>query len=259
MSNEELGNYDPEMMRDPAYRKLVEDSKQIMGNARSVIRANENKPPEQKPEQPPTKEGQVVLSEPQKLNQPIDFNLSDFNNVMRLDNNSTISKMQSVQTGGNKPIGSIWMSKEEMKKYFACKNIFKVKILNEIRYNTYRFHSLGAEQQEILFRMVDDIRNFHPLLVTEGNEIDEGKETPTRVLVRDGKNYKYLAELMIDYRKEIALMCLGVEYEEFDRLEMYSDPNYTILDIWGINDIIDGVLDRALTGTSYFLIPSEKL
>ena len=264
MSNEELGNYDPEMMRDPAYRKMVEEAKALMSNARQVIRSNENKPqtqaPTPTPEQTPTtKEGQVVLSEPQKLNQPIDFNLSDFQNMMRLDNNSTISKMQNIPTGGNKPIGSIWMGKDEMKKYFACKNIFKVKIVNQVRYNTYRFHSINSEQQQILFRMVEDIRNFYPLMVTEGAEIDEGRDKPTKVLVRDGKNYRHISEIMVDYRKEIAFMCLGIEYEDFERLEMFSDPNYTILDIWGINDILDGILERALSGTSYFLIPSDKL
>ncbi|HTH23127.1 MAG TPA: hypothetical protein VL854_12990 [Nitrososphaeraceae archaeon] len=256
-----LGNFDPNMMRDQKYKEVVNAALQMKQNAEEVLRSQ---PKIAQPVQPQPENKQdnksVILTEKLPNDNPSDFKMSDFTNVQKYDPNSPVSKMQNPQVGTVQSVGSIWMSKEDMKKYFATKNIFKIKILNEQNYKTYRFRSIGSEQQEKLYRMSNDLANFYPLMLAEENEIEGmDDDKPTKVLLRDGKHYKHVSELMTDYRREIAFMCLGIEYDEFDKLEQFSDPEYTVQDVWGINDVITGLLERSLQGTSYFRIAFNQL
>lgn len=255
-----LGNFDPNMMRDPQYKYAVNQALQIQENAKDVLRSEGIKS-QMQPEQKPQPENQhTIINTKSPNDNPSDFKMSDFTNVQKYEADSAIAKMQNPQVGTVQSVGSIWMSKEDMKKYFATKNIFKIKIRNEQNCKIYRFRSIGSEEQEKLYRMSNDLANFYPLMLAEENTIEGmDDDKPVKVLSRDGKNYKHVSELMTDYRREISLMCLGIDYDEYEKLEQFSDPEYTVQDIWGINDIITGILDRALQGTSYFRIAFNQL
>lgn len=95
------------------------------------------------------------------------------------------------------------------------------------------------------------------LLEKNTKEDIEGKEQP--VLIRNGQYYFKMSELEQDYRKLIADICLGISPDDYDILEQWSDPEYTVYDIWGINDILDGIMERAINGTSYFRIAFRQL
>jgi len=140
-----LGNFDPNMMRDQKYKEVVNAALQMKQNAEEVLRSQ---PKIAQPVQPQPENKQdnksVILTEKLPNDNPSDFKMSDFTNVQKYDPNSPVSKMQNPQVGTVQSVGSIWMSKEDMKKYFATKNIFKIKILNEQNYKTYRFRSIGS-------------------------------------------------------------------------------------------------------------------
>ena len=101
------------------------------------------------------------------------------------------------------------------------------------------------------------MRGFYTLMQLEGNTYEdiEGKERP--MLLRNGKKYRQVSKLENDYKKKLAKMVLNISEEDYPKLEQFSDPDLTVMDIWGLKDILDSILERAVSGASYFRIASK--
>ena len=283
----DLPNFDPSRMDDPNYRLMVEQARQIKDNEDALKKSGQTieqkdalrfKQEQQKAEPEPepakmtvidkTAEQLTPLLEERKPSAPIhdqkesgsDFKMQDFIDQEKYDANSPIYKnlnAQSNKTGVSTPIESMWINKGQVKKYLASKNSFKIKEKGENRYRAYRFKGIGETELEQLQKMGEDLRLFYNLMALEGyiTEDREGKER--LALRRNGKDYFQMSKLQLDYRKKVAEMCLGISNQDFAELEMLSDPDFTVHDIWGLYDILDTILERAVSGSSYFRIASK--
>jgi hypothetical protein len=248
----DLEGFDPKRMNDPQYVAMVKEARQIKDNELEVKRSQVLEKTKQEQAQARL---QAQAPKPVLVDRNTnDFTMSDFQTQERYDSNSPLAKQES-DTSGSKPISGIWMSKGQIKKYIAGKMIFKIKELGQNRYRTYRYQSLGNVEVERLKQMSEDLTNFYRLMIIE-DQYTEELGVRRRALFRNGKYYTMIGELESDFRKEIALLTLGINYSEFDELEMLSDPDFTTKDIWGLGDIIDGLLDKAINGNSFFLTAS---
>ena len=292
---EDLPNFDPNRMNDPNYVELVKQARMIKDNEDELRKAGQlieqkdalNKvPKEPEPNKitivdgndnaaliNKTPEPEFVipkhpLPEERKPSAPIhdqkehgsDFKMQDFIEQEKYDANSQIYKKlnaQDKQTGVSTPIESMWISKGQVKKYLASKNVFKIKEKEENRYRAYRFQAIGEDEIELLQKMGEDLRLFYNLMALEGYTAEDKQGKERLALRRYGKDYFQMTKLQLDYRKKVAEMCLGISNLDFSELEMFSDPDFSVLDIWGLNDIIDSILERAVSGASYFRIASK--
>lgn len=257
----DLEGFDPNKMNDPKYVELVKEARQIKDNADEVKRSQsmqgvsnqvaiqETKQEEKKPEPKP-----IIEDIKPKSN---DFLQSDFIEQEKYNANSQISKMLDSDQK-SKPINSMWISKGQFKKYISAKSVFKIKEKDIERYRTYRYHAIGDTEIERLRQMAEDLRLFYNLMQVEQTYFEDREGIKKAVLRRNGKYYNQFSKLETDYRKELAKMCLGIDEKEFSELEMFSDPDYTVHDIWGLADILDGILERAVAGSSYFRIASSR-
>lgn len=252
-----IENFDLERYhKDPAYRKYADQARQIKANADEIQKTKEkskepydiNKDPKYTKVVEQNQE-QVIEHKPQVTS---DFNFSDFANVQKYDANSSISK--ALTRDRNVPVNSIWTDRAELKKYWATKKYIKIKIANEDRFNSYTFKSVNDEQLKQLQQMAEDINSFYGLISLEKNQFEDVDGQRKPALYRNGRYYYKISDLQSDFRKAIAFICLGIPEDEFNILEQFSDPDYTVNDIWGIYDIIDGIYERALKGGTYFRI-----
>ena len=249
---QDLKGFDPTRMNDPIYVQLVKDMRQIKDNEMEVNRSMAHQQPK-----PQVQQQQQQVSNKQAQN-TADFTMSDFIEQEKYDTSSQISKQFNKDTTGQSiPINSMWVNKALIKKYLSSKMEFKIKEKGSERFRSYRYHAIGDEELEKLRQMAEDLRVFYQLMAMEGNtmEIKDGKTIP--VLRRNGKNFIQISKLETEYRRELAEMCLGISNEDFAQLEQWSNSEYTIMDIWGLNDILDSILERAALGTSYFRIASK--
>lgn len=260
---EDLPDFDPVMYEnDPNYRELCKQARQIKDNDDEVKKAN---PVSQAIEQNRSEEIQLgsnvqAQNNSKTITESIqatnDFKQIDFIEQEKYNSNSPIAKLAN-EIGISKPINSIWVSKGSVKRYLSAKVVFKIKQKGENRFIEYRYRAIGDEEIEILKSMAEDINLFYQLLALEDNRKEDEDGNKRLVLRRNGKEYNQRSKMEMDYRRHIAFMCLGITHEDFKKLEQFSDPDYTIYDIWGISDILDGILERSVSGSSYFRIASK--
>lgn len=262
MSIEELKkieNFDLERYRnDAAYRKYCEQARQIKANADEIKRSQQKTVNNtygdiaNNPKFTKVVEQQTVQQSKKPAESSADFSFSDFASVQEYDNNSPITK--ALTRDKNVPINSLWADRAQLKKYWATKKYIKIKIANEDRYNEYTFRSINDEQLKQLQQMAEDINNFYGLIALEKNQFEDIDGIKKPALLRNGRYYNKISDLQSDFRKAIGFICLGISEDEFNSLEQFSDPDYTINDIWGIYDLIDGIYERAIRGGTYFRI-----
>jgi hypothetical protein len=262
MSIEELSkleNFDLELYnRDPNYRKIVDDARRIKANADEVLRdqGKTSVPQFEDIKQDPKFTKVTEVLEPPKTipknEVTTDFTFKDLVNIEKYDPNSPITKQ--LTSNKNVIVNGMWTDRAVLKKYWATKKHIKIKIANEDRFNTYTFRSVNEEQLKELQQMAEDTNNFYGLVMFEKANYVNSKEEKVPALFRNGRYYTKISELQSDYRKQLCFICLGIPEEEYETLEQFSDPEYTVNDIWGINDLIDGIYERAVKGGSYFLI-----
>lgn len=263
---EDLPNFDPvAYAEDPNYRELVRQARQIKDNEKEInpvsnaieqnrseeIQLSSNVQAQKQSDPDPN--SKTITESIQATN---DFKQIDFIEQEKYNSNSPIAKLAN-DIGISKPINSIWVSKGSIKRYLSAKVVFKIKEKNENRYIEYRYRGIGDDEIEILKQMAEDIGLFYQLLALENNRNEDSDGNNRLVLRRNGKDYNQKAKMEMDYRRHIAFMCLGITNDDYKKLEQFSDPDYTIYDIWGINDIIDGILERSVMGSSYFRIASK--
>lgn len=266
---EDLPDFDPvRYANDEQYRILVDQARMIKDNEDEVKRSN---PVSDAIEQNRSEEIQMTGNKQAQIQEEIkpsshitenitqsgqDFKQTDFIEQEKYNSNSPIAK-QANDLGISKPINSMWVSKGQVKRYLSAKVVFKIKEKNENRYRAYRYRGIGDDEIEILKQMAEDINLFYQLLALENNRDEDEDGNKRLVLLRNGKKYNQKSKMEMDYRRHIAFMCLGINHAEYKQLEQFSDPDFTVYDIWGINDIVDGILERSISGSSYFRIASK--
>jgi hypothetical protein len=284
----DLPGFDPTKMIHPQYRMLVEQARQIKDNydelykkgetleqkTRKIKEKNKNYEKQDNQENVTIVDGKdnanqlvaksnpaqkLIHDEKPKIQDSNDFTMGDFVEQERYDANSPIYKQlnEPITEGESKPINSVWISKGQLKKYLSSKIYFKIKERGQNRIRTYRYQAIGEDEIEELRQMSEDIRGFYTLMNIEGNTYEdrEGNEKPA--LLRNGKMYRQLSKLENDYRKKLAKMVLNISATDYPKLEQFSDPDLTVNDIWGLKDILDSILERAVSGASYFRIASK--
>lgn len=282
----DLEGFDPTKMDDPIYAELVKQARQIKDNAIEIMTKGKPIQPNQeeieilrKAEEIKARSGNIskplnqqeaqkMKPERETINEiiygkpavtPTDLSVSEFINQEKLDQNSEIYKMsqQNIQLGQSQQINSMWMNKGQLKKYFSGKIYFNIKERNKDSFKKFRFQSVGSSDLERIREMSEDVSTFYQRMRLEQNFYEDRDGNKKLALLRNGNYYTSLAKLEMEYRKEIALICLGIDDVVFDTLEMLSDPEYTVKDIWGVYDVIDGILEKVTTGASYFRTASN--
>jgi hypothetical protein len=288
----DLPNFDPvRFANDPSYAELVKQARLIKDNEDALKKAGQTieqkdaaiaarSTPKESPkitvvdgnanaELVPKSEFKPTIIDEAKPSNVVtenitknvnDFKMTDFIEQEKYNANSPIYKKlnsEQKQTGVSIPIESIWIDKGQVKKYLASKNVFKIKEKGENRYRVYRYTAVGDEEIEQLRLMGEDLRSFYQLMALEGNMIEDDNENKTLALHRNGKDYLQPSKLESDYDRKLAQLVLGISKEDFRELEMFSDPDFTVLDIWGLKDVLNSIIERAVSGASYFLIASK--